>query len=311
MDKITEALKKLLPEKEIQPVVEALQEMLDESKKDLEKEFEAKLSNAYEKLANETVQNETISEEGYQQAYAIIQDLRGRLETQQEEFKKTLEEGYEEAFQKIQQEKGKNNNFEVEIYEEYEKKLNEMRDYMIDKLDAFMEFRTNEMYEHAMREILNDPRVVEQKVVVEKMTDILGDYLSDEDISIATSNKLEEAYRTLEDLKVQKKVLEARNTKLSMTNNKLNENLQQVQGLLAEHTNTEKKERANAGKASGKGQRVVEQGEGLIAEYHNPEVPITKKDEKTSDLVEHSALAEWENLAGITAMLEKQAKNKK
>ena len=98
MDKITEALSKLIPESEIQEVSAAVNEMLEQAKADLEAEFNQKLEEAYAELTSELTQAEKTAEQGYEEAYAIIGDLRNRLEVQGEEYKAALEEGYEEAY---------------------------------------------------------------------------------------------------------------------------------------------------------------------------------------------------------------------
>ena len=87
MDKITEALKKLLPESEINEVAVAVKEMLEQAKANLEAEFNQKLEEAYAELTSELANAEKTAEQGYEEAYAIIGDLRNRLEVQGEEYK--------------------------------------------------------------------------------------------------------------------------------------------------------------------------------------------------------------------------------
>ena len=128
MDKITEALKKLLPESEINEVAASINESLEQAKTELEAEYNAKLEEAYTELTGELTSAEKVAEQGYEEAYAIIGDLRNRLELQGEEYKAALEEGYEEAYQMLKTEKDKNQQLEVEMYEEYDKKLVEMKE---------------------------------------------------------------------------------------------------------------------------------------------------------------------------------------
>jgi len=278
MDKnIVEALKKLLPETEINEVAASVEKMLEQAKSALEKEYNEKLEEAYSELSNELAESEKVAEKGYEEAYSIIADLRNRLEVQGEEYKSQLEEGYEEAYQLLKAEREKNSQLEVEMYEEYDKKLNEMKEYIVDKVDQFLQFKGQEIYEQARRDVLNDPRMAEHKVALDKIVEVASDYLSDEDFNVVTSSKLEAVNKQMEEMKGQMKILEARNIRLSTDNTKLNEGLRQAKNLLTENAKTgtskekviaEQKERVEKVKnATGRGQ-VVENNV-VIAEYNN------------------------------------------
>lgn len=279
MEKILEALKKLLPESEVNEVSSAIQGMLDQAKTDLEAEFNNKLEEAYTELSNEVSDAEKIAEQGYEEAYAIIADLRNRLEVQGEEYKSALEEGYEEAYQMLLQEKEKNQKLEVELYEEYDKKLSEMKEYIVDKVDQFLQFKGQEIYEQAKRDIINDPRMVEHKVALDKIIDITSNYLSDEDFAAVNSAKLEEASKSIEEMKAQLRIMEARNIRLSTENTKLNEAVREAQEVITESQKVvaetkkeavvnEQKERTEKAKnVTGRGK--TEDGE-VISEYAAP-----------------------------------------
>lgn len=234
MDKIVEALKKLLPETEINEVAAAAKQMLEQAKADLEAEYNQKLEEAYAELSSELATAEKTAETGYEEAYAIIGDLRNRLELQGEEYKEALEEGYEEAYQMLKAEKDKNQQLEVEMYEEYDKKLAEMKEYMVDKLDQFLQFKGSEIYEQAKRDVLNDPRMAEHKVTLDKIVDLTANYLSDDDFASVSSGKLEEASKSIEEMKGQLKIMEARNIRLSTENNKLTEAVRHSKELITE-----------------------------------------------------------------------------
>lgn len=281
MDKIVEALKKLLPESEVGDVSAAVKEMLEQAKADLEKEYNEKLEEAYAELSNELANAEKTAEKGYEEAYAIIADLRNRLELQGEEYKAALEEGYEEAYQMLKQEREKNNQLEVEMYEEYDKKLAEMKEYIVDKVDQFLQFKGAEIYEQAKRDVLNDPRYAEHKVTLDKIVDLTSDYLSDEDFNAVSSAKLDEVNKQLEEMKGQLRIMEARNIRLSTENTKLNEAVRQAQELITEQkkaTETSKKEAViseqkerveKSEKVTGRGQKSTEDGV-VISEYAAP-----------------------------------------
>lgn len=234
MNKIVEALKKLLPETEINEVADAVDQMLETAKANLEAEYNSKLEEAYSELSAELATAEKTAEKGYEEAYAIIGELRNRLELQGEEYKAALEEGYEEAYQMLKAEKDKTQHLEVEMYEEYDKKLAEMREYMVDKLDQFLQHKGHEIYEQAKRDVLNDPRMAEHKVTLDKIVDLTSNYLSDDEFSAVSSSKLEEAVKSVEEMKGQLKIMEARNIRLSTENNKLTEAVRQSKDLVTE-----------------------------------------------------------------------------
>ena len=246
MDKIVEALKKLLPQAEVNEVADTVNELLEQAKTSLETEYNQKLEEAYAELTNELAESEKTAERGYEEAYAIIGDLRSRLEVQGDEYKAALEEGYEEAYQMLKTEREKNQNLEVEMYEEYDGKLSEMKEYIVDKVDQFLQLKGKEIYHQARQDIINDPRMAEHKVALERIIDITSNYLSDEDFAGVNSAKLESATKSIEELKGQMRILEARNIRISTENTKLTENIRQAQELISESRNVVAKERKSA-----------------------------------------------------------------
>jgi hypothetical protein len=305
-NKILEALSSLLPKDKVAELNTAVDEMLGESKKELEAEFNTKLEEAYADLSQQLEENEKVAEQGYQEAYGIIQDLRNRLETQRVEFEKALEEGYEEAYQMLQQEKAKNENVETDLYEEFENRLKQMKSYMVDKLDEYIEFKTAELRESVRREVMSDPRMVEHKMVLESIVEKVAGYLSAEDYTMATSKRMEESIKKVEELQGQVRLLEARHIRVSTENNKLNEHLRQAGELLSESRQTQTKKDKNARideakKVTGKGERVVE-GVKVIGEHQEP-ASKTKKPADTT-LVEAMSAEELRavnKLAGTLA----------
>lgn len=295
MDKITEALKSILPAEHVNEVAKAVEEMMAENVAALEAEFQSKLDEAYEQLTEERKADEVIAENGYQQAYDMIQSLMARLDEQREEFETALEEGFEEAYSELQKEKGRNETLEVEIYEEADKKLQEMKSMMVDKLDQFLSLQEQEMYESAKRDVLSDPSILEQRVAVEKMAEVLADYIGDDTINSATSAKLEEMQKQVEALKGQMRIIEAKNVRLATQNNKLTEQVREAHEVITEAAKAEKTNRLNKKEnASGRGQRVV--NEQIISEYAAP----TEKSAKKADLREgHDPLADLLVLSGL------------
>lgn len=281
MDRILEALRKLLPEDQLNEVAGAVKAELGAARKQLEAEYNANLEKAYEDLSEELQTAEKTAYAGYQEAYGIINELRNRLETQRDEFKTALDEGFEEAYQMLLGEREKNRNLEIEMYEEYDKKLADVKDYMVEKLDQFLQFKGAEIYEQAKRDVLNDPRMAEHKVALDKIVEIASGYLSDEEYAFATSAKLEETQKALEDLRGQLRIMEARNIRLSTDNTKLTEQSRQASQALSESrkvvtesrrrevAKNERTERVERSKnASGRGHTHTEEGV-VIAEYAN------------------------------------------
>lgn len=295
MDKITQALRNILPAEHIAEVAKAVEEVMAERFAEMEAEFQFKLDEAYEQLTAEKKAEEAVALEGYRQAYEIVAHLMNRLDEQRVEFEEALEEGFEEAYSELQREKSSKGSVEVELYEEFDKKLREMKEIMVDKIDQFMSLQEREIYEAAKRDVLSDPRLAEQRVAVERMAEILSDYISTDDLAGVSSSRLEEVSRQLDHLKGQLRVVEARNVKLSAKNNMLQEQVSEAHQLISEASKVERKERVNRrGNASGRGQRVV--NEQLISEYAAP----TKASANDRDLREgHDPLNDLLVLSGL------------
>jgi hypothetical protein len=280
MDKIINSLKKILPEEHVSEVASAVSEMLAEARQQMEREYNKNLEEAYQSLSSELSDTEKTAYQGYNEAYSIINDLQARLENQKSEFESTLEEGYEEAYQMLLAERSSKNSVESDLYEEYDKKLADMKEYIVDKVDEFLQIKGTEIYENAKRDLLSDPRMVEHKVALDKIVNIASDYLTEDEAFFATSSKLDDAKKNVDELRGQLRIMEARNIRLSTENTKLNENVKRASNMINESRNafseskrakviSEQKERMMKSRsASGKGQLVTENVQ-VIAEYNN------------------------------------------
>lgn len=301
MEKIVEALTKLLPEDAVTEVTEAVKIELENAKQAYEHEFNSKLEEAYAELSGELKTAEETAIQGYKEAYAIIQDLRNRLETQQKEFELSMEEGYEEAYQMLQAEKSKNENLEVEMYDQFNTKLQEMKEYMVDKVDAFLQYKGKEIYENARRDVENDPRTAEQKIVLDKVLECVADYVGEQ--PTVSNSKIEEVNHKVEELKGQVKILEARNIRLSAENTKLNESVREKQKVITESVREEKKERVEKAKnVQGRG-RAVNDSE-IVAEWTDNKREKKDKTNVDTTLVESldpDLLRQMQVLAGTKA----------
>ena len=227
-NKIASALKKILPEDQINEVTSAVNEMLVTAKEEMEKEYNKNLEEAYSQLSGELATAEKTAYEGYQEAFEIIADLRSRLDVQKSEFESQLEEGYEEAYQMLLAERNSKSQVEVDLYEEYDQKLAEMKAYIVEKVDQFLQAKGAEIYEQAKRDLVNDPRILEHKVALDKIVNITSDYLSDEEKTFATSTKLEMVNKSIEELRGQLRIMEARNIRLSTDNTRLTESVRKA-----------------------------------------------------------------------------------
>lgn len=290
MKKILESLKHLLPEDQLKEVAAAIDGMLEEATNEIAKqkeaEFNKQLKTAYDELSSELASAEKIAEQGYEEAYAIITDLRNRIEVQKEEFDRTLEEGYDEAYQMLLAERAKNNTLEVDIHEEYEKKYVDLKEQFVDMLDKFLQNKGAEIYEQAIRDTINNPRYAEHKVALDKIAEITASYVTGEEVALATTSKLEEAHKQLEELKGQIKVMEARNIRLARENEKITESVRHSNNnVVAESRKVNQKERVEKAKnVSGRGAVVTEQETKVIAEHNQP--VTNKKDTNVAELVE-------------------------
>lgn len=301
-DQIMQALAGLLPEDVQKEASAAVETYVEAVTAQLEAEYNANLEDAYKAIAGEKQDVEKVAEKGYAEAYQIICELRDRLEVQREELEHALEEGYEQAYQMLVAERAKNESLEVDLYEEYDRKVREVKEFFVEKLDQFLSQKGDEFYEQAKRDVLNDPTTAEHKVALDKILEVASSYMSDEDYHFATSSKLDDLNRQLEEIRGQVKITEAKNFRLATENNRLNEAVRQQAEVLTESTRSEKKERQlKAKNAEGRGRREVSRVE-VIAE-HTAKAPVSSDDDD-ANFVEHvggqDITDHWSVLAGIT-----------
>lgn len=271
MEKLLEALSKLLPEDQMTGIKEAVEEMLAATKTELEAEYNQNLEEAYAELSEELKESEKVGEEGYREAWEIINDLRNRIDIMRAEYDEALEQGYEEAYQHVLAEKGKNETLESDLYETYEKKYEEAQEYLIDRVHEFLTEKGKEIYENARRDVINDPSMVEHKIVLEKIIENVSDYITEEDRVLATNSKFEAAQKNLKSAEERIRILEAKNIRLSTENNKLTETVKQSAEILSESKKlaVEESRKARVEKAknvTGRGDVVVKENLVVIGE---------------------------------------------
>ena len=297
MDKLLEALKKTsLNEEQLGEVSKSVEEMIKEAIQQVEAnkqaEYDRLVAEAYDKAQAEIDGIESKALEGYQQAHDVIQDMQLRIDTLEREYENKMEEGYQQAWEMLEAEQKKNESLELEVMKEADQNLVEMRDFIVEKLDLFLQMQKAEVYDEARRDILNDPKMVEHRVAIEKMAEIMSDYLSTEELAGVSSKHIAEAQRTIEDLQGRLKILETKTVHQSRQIHSLKESVQTKEQQLTEATNklseTERNERKNdSGKVSGRGQRVLnEGGESIIPEFNGTNNKKEKEVISESQLVE-------------------------
>jgi hypothetical protein len=292
MDKLIEALKKMLPAEHVGEVTAAIEKEFDEANTRLEAEFNQKLEEGYAQMSAEMREAEKVAEKGYTEAYGIITDLRTRMGQMQREYEVHNDEVCEEAYEMWMQARAKGDELEKRLYAEYDGKLLEMKEYVVTKLDEFLQQKGKEIYEQARRDILSDPRYAEHKVAFDEIAHIVSRHVDTEEQAFATGSRLEEAVKTIDDLKGQLRMLEARNIRLDSDNR----HLQNTTARLTESTQNNKQERArNAQNATGRGRVVTQEQVEVIKEYNS--TPAVTKDTETSLVIEHSE--DMKVLAGL------------
>lgn len=307
-EQILKALSGLIPEDAQNEVSTAISGFMENAVAELEKEYDTNLKEAFETHQQELTEQKKVYEEGYKQAWDVITDLRDRLEVQKEEFEQALEEGFEEAYTMLQEERAKNDTLEVDLYEEYDRRFSDIKEYMVDKIDQFLQLQGQKYYDMAKRDVMNDPTVAEHKLAFERIIETVSDYISDEDHAFATSSKMDHLQKQLDETKGQLKILEGKNMRLSMENTKLNESVRQHHEMITESVaRSDRKVRAErARKVEGRGESEPDrQRQKVIAEYNTGE-PVaehkTARDEQSERFAEQvgeEVFADWKHLSGL------------
>lgn len=299
-EKIMESLSGLLPEETQGQVASAVSSILEDLHKEYEESYNEKLKEAYAEMAEENENNVKKAVESYEKAYEIISDLRNRLEVQKEELDEAYTQEYEEAYQMLVEERNKNEELESRLYEEYDARLNDIKEYMVDKVDQFLAQQGEKFYEMAKQEVLNDPAILEHKVAFDKIVDVVGDYISDEEMIFNTSSKVNGLNDQVEKLSKEKRLLEAKVIRLESDNNKLNEVAGEAQKLLQEQVLNEEKEWVKRSRnAEGRGEVAEEDRQVLLGEYASKEAGAKNVNEHSNYQESNTIVEQWQQLAGM------------
>lgn len=133
---------------------------LKEKLRTLEAEYDKKLEEAFEQLHGELMEAERTAEEGYQEAYEIICDLRKQLEEARKGTpsittfppSNTISPSVKITDKDLSfKEPGKDqihvdvyNAAVLSLYNDYEKKAKQQKDYIIEKVDQFLKMEAEE-----------------------------------------------------------------------------------------------------------------------------------------------------------------------
>lgn len=321
IEQVMKALAGHIPEDAQKTVEEAFTKFLENAVAELEKEYSEKLEEAYKKITEEKKADEAIAEQGYAQAWEIITDQRDRLEIQKEEFEQALNDGYEEAYQMLQEERSKNETLEVGLYEEYDKRMSDVKEYMVDKIDQFLALQGNKYYEMAKRDVLNDPAIADHKLAFEKVLEVAQNFLTDEDFAFATSSRVENLNKQLLEQKRNIQILEAKNMNLATQLNESIKKIQSSQNRLDESKNNERTARAEKARiVEGRGEQHPDrkdQKQVVIGEQKDVAVePVTeqKVDNRSQRFVEQQSediFADWKYLTSYNNSNAEQEKASK
>lgn len=305
MDKILEALKKLLPASDVTEVAAAVESYLEDAKAEMNAEYTTKLNAGYKELAAELAEAEKVAEKGYDEAAGTIETLRNQIATMREEYEAAREELCEQAYQKLLDERAAKEQEVKEMYDQYDGKLLEMKQYIVGKVHQFLRSKGTEIYEQARKDLLADPRLAEGRVALDRIVNITADFL---DVDGNTAGRLEEAQKTIDDLKAQLKLTERRYVHADMEAKKAIKEHKAAQAKLTEavtHTaSNEKKERVAAAKnVTGRG-RIVETAEVEVIKEHQTK-PATTTDSQATPLTEASLGLDFNALRSLSGVAKK------
>lgn len=79
-----------------------------------------------------------------QDAIDLIENLKGKVQVMQADAQKDLDEQYAHAHEILKKVK---EDTEVELYQEYEKRVNDLRTFMVNKIDQYLNMELTKMLE--------------------------------------------------------------------------------------------------------------------------------------------------------------------
>lgn len=230
--KIMESFRNMLPDDQVSQVEEAVNEFVENTKKQIQENYEKVLEESYkewdeqlktvkEEGENKLKEAEETAYQGYDEAKKIISEKEAEMASQKEEFDKFLLEQYNIAKEMIEEERSRNDQIEQELYESYNSQVEDIKDDLVNKLDEFLYDKVDEISESIRKELRNSPEILENKLAFDRIKDVVLQNISEGEVSERTSEKFDELSDNLMQLQNEVKALKAKNMRLTTENQNL------------------------------------------------------------------------------------------
>lgn len=192
---------------------------------------------------------------GLTAARQVILELQAKLDRQRQEMEQQMESGFEEAYQMLQQERQKNQTLEVQLYEEYDDKLKDIKEYIVTKVDQFLRIKWEELTaagddrQAALLQSWRDavPAAYLVESAINDRNDMATLVYEGKDIKPETTKPADERNDKIAELKAQMRILEAKNIRLNTQVKRLEEQVRQTSQIMVEQGESIKKEREELG----------------------------------------------------------------
>jgi len=136
-----------------------------------------------------------------------ISKLTQKIQGIKEEHQAALDEGYQEAFEMLQAERARSEQLEVDLYEEYDKKLKSIKEFIVGKVHQFLNMKWEEYQQTGQEDLVAKLDIWRQKMTPAEMVD----------------EALAEDQDPDHDLKEHVKIVEAKNIRLQVELAKMKE----------------------------------------------------------------------------------------
>ena len=144
--------------------------------------------------------------------------LQRNLEDVRSEYEESLEEGFQEAWEVVEEQRSRNQKLEVELYEEYDDKLKEIKKYIVDKVHHFLVSEWKKIVQLGEDELVAKMDAWRKALTPAEMVQL----------AIGENN----AKQDYDSLRAQIKILEARNIRLQCENRKLAEVIREYDKMI-------------------------------------------------------------------------------
>lgn len=180
-----------------------IEEAVDGMLTELKVEHEAEISDINEQIleqyqvaANMIRETEEKAYAGYADAAkmleereAELQSLKAKIDEVKAELETEAYDNYEEAAKMIDELRRKNDTLELDMQEAYDERLKTMREDLVDRLDAFLSTKSEQVYEHILDEVKSNPAIAVEANALRKIRQIVGEAMVDDDAPQVEENK--------------------------------------------------------------------------------------------------------------------------